>query len=129
MEQKTNRVWEILSKEYKYESLLLVFLSIVIMVVSAYIMNGTLTINASFPVLGDFPLISAIVFFVAGFTGMIVGAWPIFKPSVKEMKRLTPPTKKVFGDHIVKVFTFILGLTAVFLIYDSIISALFKLVL
>ncbi len=124
-ENKKSSIWQILSKEYKYESLFLVFLSIVIMVVSAFIMNGTLTINAGVPVLGTFPLISAIVFFVTGFIGLIIGSWPIFKPSFKELRRLTPPTKAVYGDHTVKVFTFILGLTAIFLIFDSVIASFF----
>lgn len=120
-------VMRVLTKEYKYESLFLVLISIVIMVVSAYIINGTLTIRSEFPVLGNFPLVSAIVFFVAGFIGLVVGAWPIFKPSFKEVRRLTPPTKRMYGDHTVKVFSFILGLLAIFLIYDTVIASLFGL--
>lgn len=129
-EQKPSKVWEVLSKEYRYESLILVFFAIVLMIVSAYILNGTLTLRTDIPVLGLlglYPLVSASVFFVAGFVGLIVGAWPIFKPSFKEVKRLTPPTRKIFIDHIIKVFTFILGLTAIFLIYDTIITQLFSL--
>ncbi|XMB67604.1 hypothetical protein RI065_03505 [Mycoplasmatota bacterium zrk1] len=126
-EKKKNRVWEIVTKDYKYESVILTVISIVIMIISAYIINGTLTIRPSFPVLGTYPLVSAIVFFVAGFVGLVVGSWPIFKPSFKEVSRLTPPTKKTYGDHIVKVFTFILGLTAIFLVYDSIMNVFIKL--
>jgi len=126
-ENKKNPIWQILSKEYKYESLFLVFLSVVIMIVSAFIMNGTLTINDGVPVLGTFPLISAIIFFITGFIGLVIGSWPIFKPSFKEVRRLTPPSKAVYGDHTVKVFTFILGLTAVFLIFDSVIASFFGL--
>ena len=84
MSEKKSRVWDILQKDYKYESLFLVLISIVIMVVSAFLMNGTLTIRAEFPLLGNFPTVSAIVFFVAGFIGLVVGSWPIFKPSFKE---------------------------------------------
>ena len=124
-ENKKSPIWQILSKEYKYESLFLVFLSVVIMVVSAFIINGTLTINAGVPVLGTFPLISAIIFFITGFIGLVIGSWPIFKPSFKEVRRLTPPSKAVYGDHTVKVFTFILGLTAIFLIFDSVIASFF----
>ncbi|XMB86661.1 preprotein translocase subunit SecE [Mycoplasmatota bacterium WC44] len=126
-EKKQSKVFEILSKEYKYESVLLTVISIIIMIVSAYIMNGTLTIEPEFPVLGSFPLVTAIVFFVAGFVGLVVGSWPIFKPSFKEVKRLTPPSKKTYADHTVKVFTFILGLTAIFLIFDTAISSFFGL--
>lgn len=126
-ESKKSPVMQILTKEYKYESLFLVLISVVIMVVSAYIINGTLTIDPGFPVLGNFPLVSAIVFFVAGFIGLVVGSWPIFKPSFKEIGRLTPPTKATYGDHTVKVFTFILGLTAIFLIFDSAIAGFFGL--
>jgi hypothetical protein len=126
-ENKQTSVWDIFRKEYKYESLLLVFLSVVIMVVSAMIIGGTLTIRESFPVLGNFPTISAIVFMVAGFIGLVVGSWPIFKPSFKEARRLTPPTKRTYGDHVVKVFSFVLGLTVIFLIYDTVIAGLFGL--
>lgn len=123
MSENRSKVWDVLSKEYKYESLFLVLISVVIMVVSAFIINGTLTIRPEFPLLGDFPVVAAIVFMVAGFIGMVIGSWPIFKPSFKEIKRLTPPTKRTYGDHIVKVFSFILGLTAIFLIFDSAIAA------
>lgn len=126
-ENKKSSIMSILSKEYKYESLFLVLISIVIMVVSAFLMNGTLTIREEFPLLGSFPLISAIVFFVAGTIGLVVGSWPIFKPSFKEVRRLTPPTKSVYGDHIVKVFSFILGLILIFLIFDSAVAAFFGL--
>lgn len=126
-EQKPSKVWDIIMKEYKYESILLVVISIIVMVTSAYIINGTLTIRPDFPVLGDFPLVAAIVILIAGFVGLVLGAWPIFKPSFKEVKRLTPPTPSTFKDHIIKVFTFILGLTAVFLIYDTIIASFIKL--
>lgn len=126
-ENKKSRIWDILQKEYKYESLILVLISIVIMVVSAMIIGGTLTIRESFPVLGNYPTISAVVFMVAGFVGLVVGSWPIFKPSFKEARRLTPPTKKTYGDHVVKVFSFVLGLIAIFLIYDTVIAGLFGL--
>lgn len=123
MSENRSKVWDVLSKEYKYESLFLVLISVVIMVVSAFIINGTLTIRPEFPLLGDFPVVAAIVFMVAGFIGLVIGSWPIFKPSFKEIKRLTPPTKRTYGDHIVKVFSFILGLSAIFLIFDSAIAA------
>jgi hypothetical protein len=61
---KPNRIMEILTTEYKGESFLLVMVSIVIMVVSAYIINGTLVINPDFPVIGLFPTVSTIVFMV-----------------------------------------------------------------
>ncbi len=125
--KQQSSVWDVFTREYKYESLFLVLISVVIMVVSAYIMNGTLTIREGFPVLGNFPMVSAIVFFVAGFIGLVVGAWPIFKPSFKELRRLTPPTRRTYGDHTVKVFSFILGLLAIFLLYDSVITFLFGL--
>ena len=69
------------------------------------------------------PIVAAIVFMVAGAVGVVVGSWPIFKPSFKEVKRLTPPTKRTYFDHIVKVFSFIIGLTIIFLIFDSAMTA------
>jgi len=125
-EKKPNRVWEILTKEYKYESIVLVVVSIVIMIITAYILNGTLTINPNFFLLGDYPTISAIVFFVAGFIGLVVGLWPLFKPSFKEINRLTPPTRRTYLDHTIKVFSFILGLIAIFLIYDTVVLNFIK---
>jgi len=127
MSENKSKVWDILSKEYKYESLFLILISIVIMVVSAFLMNGTLAVRSDFPILGDFPLVSAIIFMIAGFIGLVVGSWPIFKPSFKEVRRLSSPSKKTYGDHTVKVFSFILGLTVIFIIYDSAITAFFKL--
>jgi len=118
---------QILTTEYKGESLLLVAVSIVIMVVSAYIIDGTLVINSDFPVIGQFPTVSIIVFMTAGAVGLVIGSWPLFKPSVAEVSRLTPPTKATYADHMVKVFTFILIFLAVFLIYDSVIAATFGL--
>jgi len=124
---KPNRIMQILTTEYKGESLLLVAVSIVIMVVSAYIIDGTLIINSDFPVIGQFPTVSVVVFMTAGAVGLVIGSWPLFKPSVAEISRLTPPTKATYADHMIKVFTFILIFLAVFLIYDSVITATFGL--
>jgi hypothetical protein len=124
---KPNRIMEILTTEYKGESLLLVLISIVIMVVSSYIIIGTLVINPTFPVIGRFPLLSTIIFMVSGAVGLILGSWPLFKPSVVEIKRLTPPTKATYFDHMVKVFTFILVFLVVFIVFDSMITATFGL--
>jgi preprotein translocase subunit SecE len=63
----------------------------------------------------------------AGAVGLVIGSWPLFKPSVAEVSRLTPPSKATYADHMVKVFTFILIFLAVFLIYDSVIAATFGL--
>jgi preprotein translocase subunit SecE len=118
---------EILTTEYKGESLLLVFVSIVIMVVSSYIIIGTLVINPTFPVIGRFPLLSTVVFMVSGAVGLVLGSWPLFKPSIVEIKRLTPPTRAIYLDHMVKVFTFILLFLIVFIVFDSVITATFGL--
>jgi len=126
---KPNRIMEILTTEYKGESFLLVMVSIVIMVVSAYIINGTLVINPDFPVIGLFPTLSVIVFMFSGAVGFVIGSWPLFKPSVVEIKRLSPPTKATFFDHMVKVFTFILVFLVVFIAFDSVITATFGLFL
>jgi preprotein translocase subunit SecE len=126
---KPNRIMEILTTEYKGESLLLVLVSIVIMVVSAYIINGTLVINPDFPIIGNFPLLSTIVFMFSGAVGLVIGSWPLFKPSVIEIKRLTPPSRSVYLDHMVKVFTFILLFLVVFILFDSVITASFGLFL
>jgi preprotein translocase subunit SecE len=65
----------------------------------------------------------------SGAVGLVIGSWPLFKPSMVEIKRLTPPSRAIYADHMVKVFTFILLFLVVFIIFDSVITAAFGLFL
>jgi len=56
-------------------------------------------------------------------------AWPILRPSVAEMKKVTWPTAKVLGINSVRVFTFLLFLMAIFILYGLALDPLFKLII
>lgn len=129
IEEKPNRIHDILTKDYKWESGLLLFLSIVILAMAGLLVAQTLVIDTTVPVigkiLGTYPIVTEIVLFVLGFVGLFVSVWPVVKPSVKEVNKLTFPTKSEYGLNIARVFSFIIGLLVIFMIYDLVIVKVF----
>lgn len=125
-EVKRNRILDILSKEYKYENIVLMFLAIFAIVFGALIINGTVPIDRVF-LIGSYPKVFAWILVALGSVSLLLVVWPFYKPSLLEFKRISFLKKKEFFVHILEVFIFVLIISVVFLLYDAGIKALIDL--
>ena len=122
-EVQKSKVVEILTTEYKWETYLLGFLSVVAIALGLLIFANVLTVSESTPLIGNYPKLFAWIITIVGAIGLILFAIPLFKPAVPELKKLTWPTWRVFLANSTRVFIFIIVLAGVFLLYEAFISA------
>jgi len=125
--EKRNFVIEILSKEYKYENLFLMILSLLAIVLGVLIINGTLVVNESFFIIGTYPMVFSWILVALGVISLLLVIWPFYKPSFIELKRVTWLTRNQFLGNISKVFLFILFISLMFFVLDLAISGIFTL--
>lgn len=124
-----SRLLEYLKNEHKWENFVLLFLSLFAMVLGLLILNGTLTVNNDFPLIGSFPRIFAGVLVGLAVLAILLSLWPFFKPAFPELKKVRWPRGKAFLADTARVFSFLFILVAVFLLYDAFISRLIKVLL
>ncbi len=122
-EEKESLILKYLKEEHKWETYLLGFLSCLSIALGALILTDVLVVNANTWIIGDYPDVFGWVIEVIGIIGLILFIVPIFKPSAKEIKELTPPTRQLFFGNVVRVFLFITILALVFMLYEAFISA------
>ncbi len=115
---KKGRVLTILSKEYKYENLILAILAIFAIVLGALIINGTLTVSPDFFLIGQYPKVFAWVLIGLGIVSLLLVVWPFYKPSFDETKHITGLSRSAFLSNIVIVLIFIIALALLFFLYD-----------
>lgn len=133
-ERKTNRVLEILMKEYPAERIIMGVLGIIVIVLGVYLIQGdVLTITNSNDwwnswIFGTDTgiLIFSIFIVVVGTVSFFVAIWPFFTPSFSEMKKVTWPNSSIIRNHSARVFGFILFLAGMFVVYDAVLAPLFK---
>ena len=123
-EIKPSKIKEILTTEYKWETYLLGFLSLVAIALGLLIFTNVLTINENTAVIGNYPTLFAWIITVVGGIGLILFAIPLFKPAVPELKKLSFPTFRVFIANATRVFIFIIVVALMFLLFESFIGAL-----
>lgn len=108
----------VLSKEYKYENLILAFLAIFAIVLGALIVNGTLVIGENYFLIGSYPKVFAWVLIGLGAISLLLVALPFYKPSFDEAKHIKGLKKSEFLVNIARVLIFILILAAFFFLCD-----------
>ena len=123
-EIKPSKIKEILTTEYKWETYLLGFLSLVAIALGLLIFANVLSVNESTPVIGNYPNLFAWIITVVGVVGLILFAIPLFRPAMPELKKLTFPTFPAFVANATRVFIFIIVIALVFLLYEQFIGAL-----
>ena len=127
-EKKKNRVLEFLSKEYKYENLILVLLAIFAIVLGVLILipneKGGLTVDEGFFLIGSYPRVFAWILVVLGGLSLLLVLWPFYKPSVSEIRHITGLKRSEFFENIISVLIFILVLAFFFLLVDLIIKSI-----
>ena len=139
-EQKKNRAFEILKKEYAFENWLLAILSPVLILYGVYIVMGKFgTVNLA-NILGrsgtafiDFFFETTLKRVLTGSFLIVVGslvivylASPFLRPSLEEMKKVSWPTAKSLATNSGKVFFFLVFLMLVFTIYGFVLDPLFQ---
>jgi preprotein translocase subunit SecE len=122
-EVKQSKLIEILSKEYKWETYALGFLSIVAIALGLLIFSDVLTVNSDTPIIGGFPTLFAWIIIGVGVIGLVLFAIPVFRPAFPELKKLSWPTWRVFVANTTRVFIFLIFMSLMFLLYESFISA------
>lgn len=131
---KSNGILAIFTKEYKYEGLVLLFLSLIAIILGSMVLIGEtsggssgLTINENVFLIGDYPKAFAWILIILGAMSLILAVWPFFKPSIAEVKRVTWPTKGTLFQNTAIVFAFIVIMSLLFLLYDFALGYLLQL--
>jgi len=136
------RVMSILKKEYKFENWLLAILSPVLILYGVYIMTGQFGNVDLEAILGqsgigviDFFFNTTLKRLLTGGFLILVGtlvivylAIPFVKPSLSEMKKVNWPSGKKLAESAGRVFSFLLFLMLVFVVYDLVLNPLFTLI-
>ncbi len=123
-EEKENWFLKVLKEEHKWETYLLGLSSCLAIGLGVLILTGGLQIKPGTPVLSDYTTLVGWVFTGFGVFGFLLFIIPIFKPTKKELKQLSLPSKKLFLGNIARVFIFITILALIFVLYESVISAI-----
>ena len=108
----------VLSKEYKYENLILAFLAVFAIVLGALIVNGALVIGKDYFLIGSYPKVFAWVLVGLGAISLLLVALPFYKPSFDEAKHIKGLKKSEFLVNIARVLIFIFILAGFFFLCD-----------
>lgn len=127
--KKSNGILSIFTKEYKYEGIILLFLSLVALVLGTMVLIGInsegssgLVINENVFLIGDYPAAFAWILVVLGAVSLLLAIVPFFKPSISEMKRISWSTRATLLKNTAIVFAFILIMAIFFVLSDWIFS-------
>lgn len=140
-DQEGNRILQILTTEYPIDRVLVVIMGLLVTVVGYYLVSGHTYPNSTVQVLqisntdswwsswifGTDTGITIFSWFilVMGVGALLLGLYPYFKPSFKEMKRVTWPNGGVIKNNSLRVFGFILFLVFVFVVFEAGLKPLF----
>lgn len=127
-EKKVNKVLEVLKTEYPMEGILLGVLGIVVLLLGIYIYEAEVLVLRDdwwiFNTVVKRNIFSFIIMLL-GLAAMIMAFGPFVKPGVKEMKRVSWPSRDTMVNHSIRVLGFIIFLGIMFIIYDAIFRPLF----
>lgn len=119
-----SRLIQALEADSKVLNIIILLLSVALIILGVFLLNGTLEVKSTVPVIGSFPTAFAIIILVIGAVSLVYGMFPFAKAAFPELKRVTWPTKNLFLMNILKVFSFLIIFTLVYLMYDVLVSEL-----
>ena len=122
------RIAEYLKTEHKWENYLFVFVSMVVMVLGGMILSGSLMVKDSFPIIGGHSTVFAWILIGVGFLALIYSLYPFFKPAFPEFKKINWPTLSKFIGDSIRVFLFIAIFVLLFILYDTLITGVLRLI-
>ncbi len=120
--EKKSKLWEILSKDYRWESYVFFLISLVVLLLGVLILVGTISIAEDAFLIGPISNIFAWIMVVFGALALIYAVYPFFKPAFPEIKRISWLKGKKYFGNVVRVFIFIIVLALLFLLYDMFIT-------
>ncbi len=123
---KSSKMLEVLKTEYKWENILLAILASLALAFSLMIINGTLEVRDSFPVIGSFPKVFAWVLFSISVIGILLVAFPFFAQAVPELRKISWANFKTSLDAVIKVFVFVILFAMLFVGFDALIGLVMK---
>ncbi len=127
VEQKSKLI-EVLTKEYRWENLLLGILAVISAALAVSILVGVSWIvppGADFPIIGgsNFYVFSWVLLVISIF-GIILVVYPFFLPAIPELKKISWAGWKKFLDNSTRVVIFLIILTGFLLLFDFLIIRL-----
>ncbi len=120
--EKKSKLLEILGKDYKWESYVFFFISLVVLMLGVLILTNTITISEDAFLIGPISNIFAWIMVAFGALALIYAVYPFFKPAVPEIKKVTWLKGRKYFGNVVRVFIFIIVLALLFLLYDMFIT-------
>ena len=121
-QQKTQfKALNILTKEYKYENLLLGFVATIAIGFSTMVLTNVISISEYFPVIGKYPKVFAGILLGISILSMILVLFPFVQPALSEMRKVTWPSMKNWWANNLRVFIFMFFVIAVLLVFEQII--------
>lgn len=126
VEQPKSKLAELLTKDYRWENLLLAVVSIAAAVLSLMIITdlGPLTISPTFPLLGEgnWGKVFAWVLLVISLFGLFLVLYPFIMPAIPELKKITWASFGKFFEAVIRTIFFIVIVTGVIIVFDAIIK-------
>jgi preprotein translocase subunit SecE len=121
-EPKTNKIIDVLRKEYPFERILLGVLGALVLILGVYLVEGkVLEIRLTDWWIFNTELkrtIFAVFVIAIGAVSFVMSIWPFFVPSFGEMKKVTWPNRSTIVNHSARVFGFIFILAGFFILID-----------
>lgn len=127
-EVKRNKLLEILSSDYRAENIFLALIATIAAGFSVMVLSGLLEVKDSFPILGAYPTVFAIILLVISILGLLVVVWPFYEPAMGEFKKITWATGSQTLADIVRVLVFMAFLIFVLFFFDVICREIYSLV-
>lgn len=114
-----SRIMEYLKTEHQWENYLFLVVAAVTLVLGFLIIDGTLIIKKSFPLIGDHPKIFSWSLVVISAFGLVYALYPFFKPALPEFKKISWLSWRKFLGNTIRVFSFLIIFTLLFLLYNK----------
>lgn len=126
--KEKNKLIEILTKEYKWENIFLGILALVAAVIAVMIINKTLTIDSTFPLLGkgNNAIIFASFLLIISLVGLVLVLIPFFIPSFSEVRKISWPRWSKFLENSLQTVIFVTILTLTLLLFDYVIVSIIE---
>ncbi len=127
-EQQSGKLIEVLTKEYRWENLLLGVLAIISAALAVSILVGVSWLTPpddSFPIIGgnNFFIFAWVLLAISVF-GIVLVIYPFFLPAIPELKKISWAGWKKFLDNATRVVFFLIILTGFLFLFDFLIIRL-----
>jgi preprotein translocase subunit SecE len=129
-EKKSFNVLNVLRKEYPFEGILLGLLGTLVLVLGVYILEGeVLEVRLTDWWIFDAPwkiVTFSVIIMLIGASALIYAIAPFFIPGLKEMNKVSWPTRSILNNHLARVFGFLIIVAVMFILYDLVFVPLFN---